>query len=340
MLDTTAGQAFYNFNRDQLLGCHYYIKYNEGTQHIYNGKELFDINSQSSTIIYEDSLTYKKAINSFLNNNGPVFLKNFFNYNLFDNDNITILQTRDTTINNKNLHIITFETRQAYLHIYSGQLISSDKNYKYSIFIDKVMKLPYRFKEDYGPEYNGYREITFTNYQFPQGKPDIRWFLEDYKSDHLILSDKEYALRRNSKIVKVNTIAPEFELPILNGDKFSSDAFKDKLTLIKFWFVGCRGCVAAIPEFNEMVKNYQNTTLQIVGIETLNTPTAGLADYQKSQGIHYTILHSGKEVAEKYGAYFKPMIVLVGPDQKVLYAGEYNYQTTLKMIDNELAKMN
>ena len=57
-----------------------------------------------------------------------------------------------------------------------------------------------------------------------------------------------------------------FELPNSNGNKISSDAFKDKTILIDFWASWCKPCREEFPNFKTIYKKYGNDKFELISI--------------------------------------------------------------------------
>jgi thiol-disulfide isomerase/thioredoxin len=51
---------------------------------------------------------------------------------------------------------------------------------------------------------------------------------------------------------------PNFELNLLDGENFSSDSLKGKVTFINLWFTACIPCIEEMPELNKLVEAYKD----------------------------------------------------------------------------------
>jgi peroxiredoxin len=51
---------------------------------------------------------------------------------------------------------------------------------------------------------------------------------------------------------------PKFDFKDLNGIEYNNENTKDKIVILKCWFIACKACVAEFPELNELVLKYPN----------------------------------------------------------------------------------
>lgn len=67
---------------------------------------------------------------------------------------------------------------------------------------------------------------------------------------------KQIASKQLNNLSKEGETFPAFELKDINGNNISNDSFKNKITIVKCWFINCKACVAEFPELNQLVENY------------------------------------------------------------------------------------
>jgi len=51
---------------------------------------------------------------------------------------------------------------------------------------------------------------------------------------------------------------PNFNFTDLNGRKYNALTTKDKVLLLKCWYIGCTVCIQEMPRLNQLVKEYKN----------------------------------------------------------------------------------
>lgn len=64
----------------------------------------------------------------------------------------------------------------------------------------------------------------------------------------------------------IGTQLPAFEAKTIGGQLINEQYFKDKLTIINFWFVGCTPCVAEIPGLDKLAATYGKEKINYLAI--------------------------------------------------------------------------
>ena len=77
-------------------------------------------------------------------------------------------------------------------------------------------------------------------------------------TDEIRMVLKDWAYTQFSNYQHEGKPLPEFNFTDLNGKVFNAETTKGKITVMKFWFVGCQPCVAEMPELNKLVARYKN----------------------------------------------------------------------------------
>lgn len=89
---------------------------------------------------------------------------------------------------------------------------------------------------------------------------------------------------------------PTFESVDIDGNKISSDIFKQKdYTLINFWGTYCPPCIQEMPELGKISDDYEDKNLQVVGIVI---DTLSQNGYDKDQ------IAKAKKIIKKTGAQY------------------------------------
>lgn len=84
--------------------------------------------------------------------------------------------------------------------------------------------------------------VTFKRIWWGDQKIDQRNFEIVYQQDSLYLN--------------LHKKLPEFNLMDLSGKSFRSSQLIGKPTLINFWFIGCSGCIAEMPQLDKLREKY------------------------------------------------------------------------------------
>ena len=64
---------------------------------------------------------------------------------------------------------------------------------------------------------------------------------------------------------------PLFETAMMDGRALNPDYFEGKISIINFWFIGCKPCEEEMPGFNALVEKYREEPVQFLAF-SLNKP--------------------------------------------------------------------
>ncbi|MFA6315977.1 MAG: TlpA disulfide reductase family protein [Elusimicrobiota bacterium] len=109
-------------------------------------------------------------------------------------------------------------------------------------------------------------------------------------------------------------LAPDLNLPDVNGRPASLSDHKGKVVLLDFWSTTCETCLHELPMLNEVQERLapKGFTVLAVCVDAL-TPDAVRA-FAKEHGMSYPVLASGGRTLPGYSLYGLPQAFLVGRD--------------------------
>src|ERR1051325_11033380 len=84
----------------------------------------------------------------------------------------------------------------------------------------------------------------------------------------------------------------------INGEVKPAD-MKGKVVMVDFYATWCGPCMAAIPHNNELLKNYKDKGLVIIGVCTSSQGQAKMSAVAKEKGIQYPTARDAKLKSEK-----------------------------------------
>lgn len=87
---------------------------------------------------------------------------------------------------------------------------------------------------------------------------------------------------------------PDFNFTDLNGQIFKSNDFKDKIVVLKCWFIRCQACVAEMPELNELIDQYKNDR-NIVFLSLASDSSESLQRFLLKREFKYPVISVSKE---------------------------------------------
>ncbi|MFK5855720.1 MAG: TlpA disulfide reductase family protein [Bacteroidota bacterium] len=75
-----------------------------------------------------------------------------------------------------------------------------------------------------------------------------------------LLANNMFAQKRvNLDGIEIGKMAPEIELPTVDGDDLKLSQLKGKIVLINFWAAWCAPCRSKAPELVEVLNNYKDS---------------------------------------------------------------------------------
>lgn len=152
------------------------------------------------------------------------------------------------------------------------------------------------------------------------------------------LPDGTVELRLKKNLFEGN-VAPSFGITTIDGKTIGVETLKDKVLVLNFWFIGCRGCMEEIPKLNELAAKYADRE-DVVFLALALDPPQSLAEFIKKTPFNY--IHSGNALLtmDLFGVKSYPRNVVIGRDGKIVY-----WRSTIKaweqfdaVIKGELGK--
>ena len=124
-----------------------------------------------------------------------------------------------------------------------------------------------------------------------------------------------------SKLVgDVNGImAPDFELPTLDGRKVKLSDYRGKAVLLNFWATWCPPCKVEMPWFVDLQKQYGNDGLVVLGVAMDDTTPQKIAAFASEMGVNYPVLLGTDQVSDDYGnVQYLPTTFYIGRDGRIV----------------------
>ncbi|MAF27263.1 MAG: TlpA disulfide reductase family protein [Gemmatimonadota bacterium] len=96
-------------------------------------------------------------------------------------------------------------------------------------------------------------------------------------------------------------MAPDFELPTVDGKTVKLSSLRGKVVLLDFWATWCGPCRKAIPHLNELHGKFHERGLEIVGLSLDRGGAKDVNAFLQKQKMVYTLAIANREVAASYG---------------------------------------
>ena len=94
--------------------------------------------------------------------------------------------------------------------------------------------------------------------------------------------------------------APPLELGDPVGRRVDLKSLRGRVVLVNFWATWCPPCLQEIPELAEVWRQQRARCLEILGVAEESGSAGDVAEFARSHGIPYTLLHDpdGRAVAD------------------------------------------
>ena len=136
------------------------------------------------------------------------------------------------------------------------------------------------------------------------------------------------------------SLAPDFSLPDLTGQKLNLSSYRGKVVLLDFWATWCDPCRDEIPRFVELQNKYADRGLQIIGVSMDDSPEP-VREFSQRFKMNYPVVMGNAKTGELYGGVLGlPIAFLIGRDGRISakHIGATDMSVFEKEIVNLLAK--
>ncbi len=201
-------------------------------------------------------------------------------------------------------------------------------------WINKQDYIPVQYSYDYDILRNKdtmYYSLKYilTKYELNNLKDKAKLELSSIPS-YIKLKDYKPQPLKKPELLTNNTIAPNWSLISLNDKTVNLSDFKGKLVLIDFFYKKCTPCRLALPILQSLHEKYYDKGLRIIGIDPYGAEIKDdYKNFLSKQGINYTVLLGGMDVANDYNVIGYPTIYLINKDGKIIFS-EVGYEEGTK----------
>lgn len=117
--------------------------------------------------------------------------------------------------------------------------------------------------------------------------------------------------------ILVGKPAPEIDLTMLDGKKFTLANHKNKVVILDFWASWCGPCIQAMPQIHLVAEEFAADGVDLVGINLEEAPERVSATLKRLELDMPVALDRDGRIAGKYGATAIPQTVIIDAEGKV-----------------------
>lgn len=132
----------------------------------------------------------------------------------------------------------------------------------------------------------------------------------------------------SKKVVKIGEPVPEFVLKDTDGKEVKRTDFKGSILMVVFWSANCPFSKRYDPRINQIVKDYKDKNVVVVGIDSNSGETLDeIKKAVKERDLQYAmLLDPGNLIADQYGALTTPDVFIVDKSGLLVYEGAVDDQ--------------
>ncbi len=134
--------------------------------------------------------------------------------------------------------------------------------------------------------------------------------------------------------ISEQSLAPDFSLPDLAGQRLHLSSYRGKVILLDFWATWCDPCRDEIPRFVELQNRYGGQGLQIIGVSMDDGPEP-VRDFYQHFKMNYPVVMGNAKMGELYGGVLGlPIAFLIGRDGRI--NGKHVGATDISVFEKEI----
>lgn len=196
--------------------------------------------------------------------------------------------------------------------------------------------MPSGYALDYQVEYLAINEtlpedlFAFDTDGFVQSE-DFESLAQALQSEHAGLQEMDW----------IGEEAPDFQLTLLDGDRFRLSEQRGNVVLVDFWATWCPPCIESLPYLQRIYESLQGDDLVFIGV-SLDRPGAGrqVRNMVERFGLSYLIgIDEEGDIGALYRAMSIPMLVVVDAEGVVRYQKVGFDPDGMKQVEAELIRL-
>ena len=161
---------------------------------------------------------------------------------------------------------------------------------------------------------NEFVDIRMANFHYPDAT--VTRVLEDGTTEF-----------RLQKIPQEGMQAPDVSFAMMGGPRVPLSAFRGKVVVLNFWFIGCPVCRAMKPQLNEFKAQFADRD-DIVFIAVTGDPEGRVKDYLKKEPFDYLQATESPDALAAFKHVVFPKNIVISKTGEIIY-----WRSTVKAWD-------
>lgn len=125
-------------------------------------------------------------------------------------------------------------------------------------------------------------------------------------------------------VINVDSPAPDFSLPDLNGDLHWLSDYVGRIVLLNFWSAECPWSSRGDEEILELVKDWGQAVAYLPIAANVNEDRGMINDESRKRGLPILLIDNNHQVADLYGAVTTPHIFVIDALGILRYQGAFD----------------
>lgn len=178
-----------------------------------------------------------------------------------------------------------------------------------------------------------YGSIQLTN---AEGKGAHKLeYIDNWDGPSFLLTSQKQSKYANFSFSK----SPNFIFEDLNGSPVDNSTFDDKVVVLNFWFIGCKGCMLEMPFLNTLVDKYKNNK-EILFIASSDDSRSELLHFLMINEFNYRVTTiNTKYLKDIFNITMFPTHMIIGKDGTIKYLNTGGSKIATKFLEQGIEKI-
>ncbi len=116
----------------------------------------------------------------------------------------------------------------------------------------------------------------------------------------------------------VGTVAPDFELLDLQGNRVRLNDYRGRPIVLGFWAMGCPPCIAEAPHLSRLAREHAGRGLVVLAVNAWDESESSIARFVKKNDLQQIVLLQGSAVESLYAVPALPTALWIDGSGKVI----------------------